>query len=304
MKWSMEENKIIKNMLENKHTYKEIAKKFNVSLNQIKCHVYYMRKNDLTNRKNKIWTNEEIEILENNVGKLSIKSIQKLIPTRSKSAIYDKMQKLKISNTKNHVYGLTIHELAKIIKIDDKSIKKWIIKGLLKAKIRKTLFDGKFTFIKISNFWIFAKENKELLNFKNIERKVLIPEPKWFVDEIKTEKKTTRYKKKWTNKEDKELQKLFNQKLSYLEIAKRMNRNYSAITHRLNRICLNTHYKNKWTDTDINILIEQVNKNINRKIIAKNLNRSYFAIITKTKELKNNNKWQKIKNYKKWYKLM
>ena len=34
-------------------------------------------------------------------------------------------------------------------------------------------------------------------------------------------------------------------------------------------------------------------------IIAKNLNRTYFSITTKTKELKNNNKWEKIKEKKK-----
>ena len=299
-KYSLDENRIMLELYYKDYGYDYIADKFKITHDQAKQHIFYLRHTDWKNRKYREWSEEEINLLYELVGRYKIKTIAKYI-NRSESTIYDKMQRLGISNTVSHCSGITLNQLAKIIKKDNKVIKKWIDKGLLKAVKKAVLFKAAFYFIKIENFWIFAKDNKELLNFRKIERNILLPEPLWLDEAIKNEEKSIMYKNLWTNDDDLELQRLFNLNLSYNDIAKIMNRTYSSITHRANRLCLNKHYSIKWTKEEIEKLIEMTNNNISDDDISKALNRTIYAIRYMRKSIKEN-KVNIIKD-KKWYKL-
>lgn len=242
-KWTLEENKKILELHNNGMSYADIGKLFDSTRIKIYCHVKYMKNNDINRRHNREWTKEEFEILYKNVGRKNVPAIAKEI-NRKATAVYYMMDKIGLTNIKDCTYKITLNQLAKIIKIDNRAIKRWIDTGLLKAKYKALLFTGKCYFIDINDFWKFAEKNKSLLNFKKIERKALIPEPNWLDDAVKNETKRKKHRDIWTNEEDIQLQALFYKLLSYDEIARIMNRTYSSIAHRINRLCL-TKFKIK-----------------------------------------------------------
>lgn len=236
-RWTLQENKEMLKLHNEGMTYRDIGKLFGDTRIQIYCHIKYLKNNDIKRRHNREWTEEEFDILYESVGKIKISSIAKKL-NRKTTAVYYMMDKMGIANLKDRSSGITLNQLAKIIKIDNRAIKRWINTGLLKAKNKTVLFTGRYYFIEISDFWKFARDNKDLLNFKKIERKALLPEPDWLELAVKQEVKRKKHRNIWTNEEDIQLQGLFYKGLSYTEIASIMNRSYSGIAHRINRLCL------------------------------------------------------------------
>lgn len=185
----------------------------------------------------KQWTTEEIDYLKENVGFRKLTIIAKTMD-RSDGSIRVKMNRLGISNTKLQLGFLTVGELAKILKVDRNTIKRWIEKYDLPHKKKVTRNIKKFYFINPPDFWLWAEKHKEKIQFSSIESLLLLPEPDWVNDEKRKERQIAKKKnyQYWTTKEDQRLLKLRKEGFTYKEIGERMNRSSISIARRYKRI--------------------------------------------------------------------
>jgi transposase-like protein len=184
----------------------------------------------------KQWTDEEVEFLKENVGKYKLPTLASMLG-RTEDSVLSKMKRLGISNTKEQVGLCTIGELARLLGVDRKIVQGWVERHGLRV-IRKVPRSKKhFYFVDTKDFWNWAKENKEKIDFRKIEPNSIPPEPDWVEQERKKNsicKK--RVYKKWTTKEDRQLQQLVMNGLSYKEIGKILGRSSISVERRFKRL--------------------------------------------------------------------
>ena len=238
-------------------------------------------------RRNKNWTPEEDDYLRENVGKKRLEVIGRHLK-RSGKAVQSRLVYLGISHTTFATGMFTANAIAKALNIDNHAILRWIDKNGLKA-IRKTVcFDASYNYIKPKDFWEWAEVNKELIDFSKIKKNGIPPEPSWVDVERKNaiKNKPKKHKMKWTAEEDKQLIRLFDRGLSYEEICKEMNRNYSGITHRLSRLKKNLKVSLRWTEEEVNMMYELEAKGLTDREIAYELGRERMHISNKRMRLR------------------
>ncbi|MBS4189964.1 helix-turn-helix domain-containing protein [Bacillus sp. FJAT-49705] len=185
----------------------------------------------------KVWNLEEIEYLKEQIGVHKITTIAQTMD-RSYHSVIVKMNRLGISNTKLHTGLITIGELAKLVKVDRNTVKWWVEKHGLPCTKKVTRKSKGFYFIDPSDFWKWAEENKDRVQFSNIDSKVLLPEPEWVQEERQKENDVVKKRayKTWTTKEDQLLLKLRSEGLTFTEIAVKMNRSSISVARRIKRI--------------------------------------------------------------------
>lgn len=180
------------------------------------------------------WTKEEVEYLREKIGTFSIEVIAKKL-NRTVEACESKMNKLGITLASETTEYVSILELSKLLKVDYKTILRWVEKydfpiQYIKLKTKKKV-------VSVEDFWKWATLHKEKINWFNLEPLVLIPEPEW-VDEARAKdyyKKSP--KKPWTIEEDRLLWTLYyTYGMQQKEIAKRLDRTASSVESRLKRL--------------------------------------------------------------------
>lgn len=241
----------------------------------------------------KAWTPEEHNFLLEKVGILNLNTIAKKL-NRTVDAIESRMQLFEINNTKALSGRLTINELAKIINVDNHTIGKWIKKYNLKCTRKIIRTSIKYNFIEITDFWKWAEENKDKINFSRIEKGVLIPEPSWFdVESRKDYHEIPKNDKKfWTKEEDERLIEYIRMDKTYKEIAELMHRSKASIDRRLHRLreknkkIVVKNIKIPWKDIEWEMVLEMEQKGMSDKEIAEKLGRTINEIRWKRKMLR------------------
>jgi hypothetical protein len=183
----------------------------------------------------KSWSEIEIDYLKDNIGMMKITTIADKLD-RSENAIVLKAKRLGIANTKNHQGYLNVSELAKLIGKDRKVVSYWTKNCGLHTYRRITHSKRSFCFIKPEEFWEWAFDNQEKLNFQKIEPNSIPPEPDWVREVRMTQEVKGKIYKNWTIKE---MQKLIELKLLGLDeekIAKKLNRSSTSIKRKLDRM--------------------------------------------------------------------
>lgn len=233
----------------------------------------------------KAWTEEEINILAERHGNYSLASTAKLLG-RSLSAVQIKAGRLRLGDNRRAGELITVFEVAKILNISPLTLKRFKKHGLrIRGKV--TCNTKKYYFIKIEDFWEWAKDNKELINWTLLEKNALGGEPKWVDEErrkILSLKRQSKYRGVWTKKEEALLLRLHKTK-TQREIAQKMGRNECSISNKLNKLEGRTYKKIKWTILEVNKLKFLYNKGLNNKEIALNFNRSLNSVRGKVSEL-------------------
>lgn len=186
------------------------------------------------------WSKEEIEYLENEVGSVKVPTIARNLG-RSKQSVQLKMKQLQIYNTKQQTGMLTMNELAHFIGVERKIVEGWVVRHGLKCKKRVTKEERTFFLIWPEDFWEWAKNHKDKVQFNDIEPDILAPEPAWVDQERRREYDFSLKKRKtyqtWTTKENHELIYLREEKaLTYKEIGEIMNRSAISVERRYKRI--------------------------------------------------------------------
>ncbi|MED4285261.1 hypothetical protein P4679_25400 [Priestia megaterium] len=185
----------------------------------------------------KRWTEAEKEKLSELYGSFPIYTIEKRL---NKRGIGNRVNKTKkYGRSVDNMGFLTAHMLAKHLNVDAKVVLNWVNKKGLPHKRTVTAYERKNILINPKQFWVWADENKKLLNFSKIERGVLLPEPEWLEQEIKKDYYNIpkRQRQPWTTEQERELCYLCYRKgLLYKEIGKILGRSENSIQRRISKL--------------------------------------------------------------------
>lgn len=231
----------------------------------------------------KLWSEDEVKQLIEMSEKFKASTIAKVLG-RTEAAVKNKLIRLNISTSITSIDAVTVGNLASVCKVGSERVRNWIKKGLKTTKFKKYK-NSNFTFIRIEDFWDFATENKDLINFANIDRNILGIEPDWVrekrLNDIKYSKKKNA---RWTKSEDDVLRRMYKD-YSLKEIREVIGRTEDAITIRIRRIGLKRRVVIRWTDKEIKMLLRMKKKGMSENKIAIELGRSSGSVNKKYKEL-------------------
>ena len=184
-------------------------------------------------RSKKRYTEEEDQVLFDYAGRYSLNTIGKML-NRTELSVYRRMSRLGIGRLTEAQGYLTAYRLAKTLKVDEKTVLKWINKYEL-PHFRTVSHSVKINIlVSTKKFWDWAEENKALLPVSKFEKNALPPEPCWVEEERKLRYKIMpkRTNQKWTVFEDKKLVQLKTQGLTYKQIGSLIGRSAEAAKSR------------------------------------------------------------------------
>lgn len=241
-------------------------------------------------RAGKAWTTEEMNYLENKWGRVTVSYIAKKLG-RTETSITLKAQRMKLGSRLAGEY-VTFNELLTALGLQGSYSwlrDKYINKNGLPAK-RK----GKYLIIKIDDFWKWAEQHKQILNFCHFEENMLGKEPEWVKEKRKADLSNPRKvnnNRPWTKEDDALLiQKTKSCRYTYKDLSKDLRRTENAIKRRLydlgvpyRPIPMDTHVK--WTDEENNKMMELYKKGFDSYVIANILNKSQLSISDRIKAL-------------------
>ncbi|MBJ8108972.1 sigma-70 family RNA polymerase sigma factor [Bacillus cereus group sp. N6] len=189
------------------------------------------------------WTEKDIEFLENSIGVYSFDRIAKKLG-KTPLAVESKAEKLGISNTKLASGFITVHELAQCLGVCSKVVKKFTENNGLPTTQRDFRIKKKhgtkrlLTYIDIDNFWKWAEGNKDLINWYQLPKYALTPEPEWLEERRKEDyQKWLKRPRPWTPEQDAQLWHLFYvEGKPQKEIGEIMHRTKNGVEKRLKRL--------------------------------------------------------------------
>jgi excisionase family DNA binding protein len=246
----------------------------------------------------KHWTIEEEDFLKEKVGTLSFPALAKRLG-RSVNAIEVRIRRLGLDNTKLLSGKLTANELARALNIDNHTIYRWIENHGLKSVKKITRQSAKFNLISVDDFWKWAKQNKEKINFTKIDPLLLLPEPEWVHEERKRDYHTIpkRQAAIWTEQEDKRLISLLNANYTQKEIGQMMNRSENSIQRRISRLRERGVIPKKkitlrWKRSEVRMMLELEKQGLSDEEIAYELGRERMHITDKRRNMRKYGNYQ------------
>jgi len=179
------------------------------------------------------WKTPEKNQLIELIGIYTIPAIAEKLG-RNEGGIVRKLEKLKIS-TRNSRDEVTAYALASILHVDSHTVLLWIDKYGLPHSRRITKFERQNIFIKPERFWVWAKINKQRINFSKIPKHALPPEPEWVEGERKKDRAIipARHQQVWTPEEDHRLLCMTAKRIPQKDIGKALNRPTGGVQKRL-----------------------------------------------------------------------
>lgn len=227
----------------------------------------------------RLWTNEEVEYLIEKWGQDETLKICKKL-NRTYPAVRNKAKKLKLGPARQANEFICAQELANTINVDRKTIDSYIEKGL---KIKKRRFGASKRSnicIKLKDFWEFAKENKDLIQFYKFKNGDLADEPTWAqekrFEQLRKRTDIQNKNKEWSNSEDRMLQNMYLKGIPDEEIAAELRRTVVSVVCRRSILSLNV--KPLWTNEEISILKEKVKDGFTDKEIGEILGKSTRSV--------------------------
>lgn len=232
----------------------------------------------------KNWSEEECNFLEDKWGTIPIPTIARTLG-RTETAVKLKAYKLGLRRYIHSCEEITISQLVKALGVTYQyTVKRWISHGF-PVKYKRSI-SKKYRVFKIEDFWKWAEQHKNLLNFSRFEKGMLGKEPAWVDVKRHADIKAAKYiKTQWTQEEDNILISMLNSyKYSYQEISDRLNRTGGAIKRRMvdlelkaRPISADNHIP--WTNEEVKMLLNLRNKGFTPELIANELDkRSPLAV--------------------------
>lgn len=258
----------------------QIAKKLNVAQStvSVNCSKYGFTKKYY-------WSDEEILFLEENWGKKSMKCIAKNL-NKSVHAVNVKAKRLKLGGINTASEYITASELARAIGYADRTVIRWIKqKGLIGAK--RKLSARPFWRIDLRDFWKWAFDNKDLIDWRKIKENSLGLEPKWVKDVRKASYKyPDNWGTRWNKEQDKLLTMYWNAGKTANEIAELMNRTPTGAKKRAGRLGLDKRViEIPWKSIEDEILISMKIQGFSDYSIAEELGRGRSSVTYRKNKL-------------------
>lgn len=228
------------------------------------------------------WTKQEEEYLIEKYGSVSIGHIAKKL-NRTEASILNKRQRMKLGSYLENGYYVTLRQLLGALGLEGgysyKNIS-WIENRGFPV-INKKVNKCSFKVVNLDDFWKWAEENQQFLDFSNFEKHALGAEPGWVQKkrEYDIQFKSNIRLTPWTQKEDEYLKFLLNQyQYTIKEISQKMNRSEGAIQKRIEFLEVKQRPVKAWThtfwiDEEYKILKEMILQGANYENIAMKLDR-------------------------------
>lgn len=273
---------------------KEIAESLNRTTGAIHAKAKVLNLGPNKTCKNRRWTPEETEYLEESWGRVAVKTIMKNLK-RSKNAILLRVQRLGLGPFLEAGDYITLNQLLMSLygyhAGKEYTIKQFLAKGLPVKKRR--VDSNRFSVIYLEDFWDWAEMNSTLIDFSKLEPLALGKEPDWVDDKRAADiKKRMKFKyDPWTKEEDKQLEQLLGMyKYNYRDLSLKLRRTEGAIKRRLCTLGIKARplkmpNHNPWTEEEIAKLIELYHKGHTPSTMADDIPRSAQAISGKIERM-------------------
>ena len=177
--------------------------------------------------KRKQWTQEEIDYLVIKTETISIKSMANKLD-RSYDSVTNKMNELGL-NAQDGSEQINLSDICSALNVSHPVVRNWIDSYGLKAKKI-----GKYVKIKPEDWWTWAEKNQHRVDWDRVHPKTFGIEPEW-VNKLRGKPhRYTFHAKEWTKQDDAMLEYLVKQqKYTYDQISKKLDRSHSALKTRL-----------------------------------------------------------------------
>lgn len=249
----------------------------------------HLSKHNLITKKRRDYTKEELIYLEEKWGTKSIKAIARKL-NRSEWAVRMKAYKMGLGDPRLSMDGITINQLSKAIGVHYQSVmRNWVKQYGFPVK-NKVLANEKVNYVTHGDFWKWAKDNRNLIDFSRIEENILGREPNWVNEKRRVDivaNNNSRNRNPWTDPEiEKLISLLKTYKYTYADIAERLGRSQSAVKRRIYdlKIPYRPVPKRKgvfWTKDQKVKLKELYDKGYTPTLISKTIGKSEFSIYEK-----------------------
>lgn len=186
----------------------------------------------------KKWTPEEEQFVLDLFGSTTIQYMMDRL-NRSSNSIVLKYQELTGSRDAQATGGFVSPPIvAEALGVSHRTITLWIKQHKLPAKRlhqQRKISKSYCYSLDPAAVWKWVAKNKERVNFSQVKKGVLLPEPRWLEKEIQN---ATYVKppRNWTKEEDNIAWTLYKSGLGYREIAKHLNRPEKGTQRRLTTI--------------------------------------------------------------------
>lgn len=235
----------------------------------------------------------EIDYLEDSIGRLSLKAIATKLGKNPKSLrMY--MNNHGIPTGRQAADGISVTDFAEAVCRRTESVYDWIDKLGLPVKRYPIGMKSKEIFIDMTKFWKWAWENKNFLDFSNIEKGILGLEPEWVDDMRKMDtydwgKKG--WSKVWTPQEDIRLRNLLKlHRYTYRQLSCILQRSELAIQGHLYSIGEKLRpipeTPRKWSKEELEAIKKYVMEGYNAFQISYMLDRSEIQVKAKIQKIK------------------
>ncbi len=183
--------------------------------------------------------------------------------------------------------GITLCQLAKALDKTYTALKPWIEKYGMPVRTKIFCKTRRVRVIDFEDFWKWAEQHKELVNFAKLEPNILGAEPEWAkvkrrADFMRSQK--TWQAVDWTPEEDQRLvQVLQTRGMTYPEVAKLFDRSEASVKRRLHDLGvkvrparLDNHVK--YTQDDVNKLLRMAQEGYSYETIGQALGKSALGV--------------------------
>lgn len=176
------------------------------------------------------WTEWEEQYLKKRYLSQPVEKTAKKL-NRTETSVRRKAARMRLNHYTDELNAKT---LAKCFNSDLSVVVRWIEKFDLPCKIVECKTQTRYV-IQMDNFWTWAKQHKDVINWSKYNSCSLHPEPVWLRNEV-LNYKTPNSRKRFTDEEIRNVKWLLKRGLTYKEIAEETSRSYNSINHLCRKI--------------------------------------------------------------------
>lgn len=232
------------------------------------------------------WTPEEKQYLSDNWGSLSVGTLTKNL-NRSENAIRVMAQRLGLGAFLESGDYITWNQFLIAIGYSESGyqMKSWVENRGFPIHTKR-VSSNSFKIVYIDEFWVWAKKNRDFLDFSRFEENVFGAEPEWVKEKRRHDfEKHRRYTMApWTQTEDDKLVYLLSRKkYNYADLSKMLGRTSGAIQRRIidlgikeRPVKADNHIR--WTEEELKLLGELIKQGYGYELIAERLKKSSKAV--------------------------
>lgn len=171
------------------------------------------------------WTEWEMQYLEKKYLKQPISVTAKRLG-RSVESVKQKASRMGLNR---YMDILSAKPLARCFGVDISVVIRWIEKYSMPCRITKDSLRRYFE-IDLEQFWGWAEEHKELIDWSRYKHNSLPLEPVW-VRNLQFANHTPNSRKRWTKTEEQLMKNMLRRNKTYYEIAEQLGRSYHSVSH-------------------------------------------------------------------------